>query len=133
MSGPPPTVPVHEAVGLEKITRSTVSWSVCESHYMPEGSTINHDADRWYTANEGQLSECERCYINTIGCVEYRLSPEGRVKLPNNAYVRIDDVVSFDRILFTNYFYRPAIYKSNIARLGSRRKTCWCRPRSCGG
>ena len=91
---------------------------VCESHYMPEGSTINHDSDRWYTANEGHLSECERCYINTIGCVEYRLSPEGRVKLPNNAYVRIDDVVSFDRILFTNYFYRPAIYKSNIRSVG---------------
>ena len=92
---------------------------ICESHYMPEGSTINHDADRWYAANERQLSECERRYINTVGCVEYRLSPEGRDKtLRNNAYVRINDVVSFDRILFTNYFYRPAIYMSNIRSVG---------------
>ena len=91
---------------------------VCESHYMPKGSTINHEADRWYAANERQLSPCERRYINTVGCVEFRLSEEGRQKISKNAYRRINEVVTFDRILFANYFYRPAVYKSNIRSVG---------------
>ena len=91
---------------------------VCESHYMPQGSTINRDADHWYACTEGKLSEIERSYIDTVGCVEYRLSREGRAHLPNNAYVQINNVVPFDRIAFSNFFYRPAVYKSNVLSVG---------------
>ena len=95
---------------------------VCESHYMPEGSTMNLDADRWYSATEDELSECERSYIHTAECVKYRLSPEGRRRLRDNAYVRIDRVVQFGRIAFSNYFYRPAVYKRSIRSVGITRR-----------
>ena len=91
---------------------------ICESHYMPKGSTINHDADRWYSAEQDDLTESERCYINTRQCVRDRLSPDWRPKNPKNAYVRINEIVSFDRIVFANYFYRPAKYKCNIWSVG---------------
>ncbi|MDE0362295.1 MAG: hypothetical protein OXI74_14090 [Rhodospirillaceae bacterium] len=91
---------------------------VCESHYMPEASTINLEAERWYGATEADLSEPERSYIHTVECVRFRLSPEGRRALPDNAYVRINNVVRFERIVMANYFYRPAMYKSNINSVG---------------
>lgn len=91
---------------------------ICESHYMPPGSTINLDAARWYDAKQGDLTEEEVRYINTRHCVKHRLSPDWEPNGRRNAYVRINDIVPFDHIVFANYFYRPAKYKSNIWSVG---------------
>ena len=50
---------------------------VGESHYMPEGSTINLSLGTWYSATQAELTDSERSYIHTVDCVRYRLS-EGR-------------------------------------------------------
>ena len=36
-----------------------------ESHYMPKGSTVQLDPDRWYKGNENHLDEDERAWIHT--------------------------------------------------------------------
>ena len=91
---------------------------VGESHYMPEGSTINLHPESWYNSTQENLADCELAYIHTVKCVEYRLSGEGRATLRNNAYVRINRVVPFNQIAFFNYFFRPASYKQGIGSVG---------------
>ena len=93
---------------------------LAESHYMPPDATINLDADTWYSATQADLSDCELSFIYTKGCVEYRLSEEGLRKiLPHyNVYWQINEVIPFDRIVFANYFYRPAVYKRGIKSVG---------------
>ena len=91
---------------------------VGESHYMPEGSTINLEPESWYNSTQEILTDCELAYIHTVKCVEYRLSDEGRKVLRNNAYARINRVVPFNRIAFCNYFLRPAKYKQGIGSVG---------------
>ena len=49
---------------------------VGESHYMPDGSTINLTPGTWYSATQETLTDCERAYIHTVNCVKYRLSDE---------------------------------------------------------
>ena len=91
---------------------------VGESHYMPEGSTINLSSATWYSATQDNLTDSERSYIDTVECVRYRLSDEGRRVLRNNTYVRINRVVPFNRIAFCNYFFRPAVFKTGIRSVG---------------
>ena len=38
-----------------------------ESHYLPEGSTIHHDSDAWYTGSQNDLSDEERKWVCTAG------------------------------------------------------------------
>ena len=40
-----------------------------ESHYMPEGSTVNRSPGTWYSATQDELTDSERSSLLTLGGV----------------------------------------------------------------
>ena len=77
---------------------------VAESHYMPEKSTIHHNAVDWY--DKPLLSELEELYCNT------RITRDNKSALTKNIRGCINAVYNqgegWEEVAFVNYFLRPA-------------------------
>ncbi len=89
---------------------------VGESHYLPEGSTIHHDSDAWYTGSQDDLSDEERKWICTAGNIRgawnrahtiYREIARELSRILDERGLTHDDFV-FQHIAYCNYFLRPA-------------------------
>ena len=87
-----------------------------ESHYLPRGSTIHHDPDRWYRSSQADLCEEEVRWASTIGNITGRWTPAHRIYRAIQAEIaRIlkesgitPDPFPLNHIAFRNYFLRPA-------------------------
>ena len=87
-----------------------------ESHYLPPGSTIHHDPDRWYRSRQADLCEEEVRWASTIGNIT------GRWYRAHTIYRAIQDEIArilkengvtpdafpLNHIAYCNYFLRPA-------------------------
>jgi hypothetical protein len=84
-----------------------------ESHYMPEGSIVHHDADLWYngplTLSEEEQRWCDTCgsrgcntsvFTNRVNSSLHEL-----INSDNNAWQEVASI---------NYFLRPCDYKQNV-------------------
>ena len=87
-----------------------------ESHYLPEGSTIHHDSDAWYTGSQNDLSDEERKWVCTAGNIRgawnrahtiYREIARELSRILDERGLTHDDFV-FQHIAYCNYFLRPA-------------------------
>ena len=76
-----------------------------ESHYMPAGSTVHHDAAKWYNGTP-VLNQEEQNWCNTRGTRESgRFGPEINRCL-NQVLASNGD--GWNQVAFLNYFLRPA-------------------------
>ena len=87
-----------------------------ESHYLPPGSTIHHDPDRWYRSSQDDLSPEEIRWASTTGNITGRWTRAHRI------YGAIQDEIArtltdagvtpdglpLNHIAYCNYFLRPA-------------------------
>ncbi len=87
-----------------------------ESHYLPPGSTIHHDPDRWYRSSQDDLSPEEIRWASTTGNIT------GRRYRAHRIYRAIEDEIArtltdagvtpdgfpLNHIAYCNYFLRPA-------------------------
>lgn len=87
---------------------------IAESHYLPQGSFVNIEPRTWYTIKQCDLTPREQLYVNTIECVRERLARGDKKEV----YNRINEFISFDRIAFFNYLFRPANYKLGFRSSG---------------
>lgn len=98
-----------------------------ESHYMPEGSTVHHDAVKWYNGNP-VLNESERDWCNTRGTREGKSGRFGKeidrclnLVLPSGGN-------GWHQVAFLNYFLRPADCAMGVGNLwnsyGGKREDC---------
>ena len=87
-----------------------------ESHYLPPGSTIHHDADRWYRSSQANLSEEDVRWASTIGNITGRWTRAHRIyRAIQDEIARIlkesgitPDPFPLNHIAYCNYFLRPA-------------------------
>lgn len=91
---------------------------VAESHYLPAGSTVHMDAERWYAGSEADLAgEREPRWIHTRGILNKsagRWRPKG-----HTIYRRLEQALveagfpesdnTFKYVAFMNGFQRPAV------------------------
>lgn len=87
-----------------------------ESHYLPPGSTIHHDPDRWYASSQDDLTEEEVRWTSTIGNITgrwyrahriYRAIQDEIARVLTESGVTPDDF-PLNHIAYCNYFLRPA-------------------------
>ena len=92
---------------------------VGESHYMPEKSTIHHDAGHWYRSKQANLNPTEIKYVHTKNVIrEHFKEAHQGLGIFRNIGDKIDTIMKdsgltpdeFPRehIAFYNYFMRPA-------------------------
>ena len=96
-----------------------------ESHYLPEGSIIHHDPRTWYGSREEELSEEERDWVDTNGCLTTKERERaGKSYKAGRIFVGISKVVKeiltnnkvsldekefpLDHVAYYNYFQRPS-------------------------
>lgn len=91
---------------------------VAESHYLPAGSTVHMDAERWYAGSEADLaSEREPRWIHTRGILN---KSAGRWRSKGHTiYRRLEQALveagfpesdnTFKYVAFMNGFQRPAV------------------------
>lgn len=91
------------------------------SHYLPDGSTIQIDAQKWYNdIKQNDLNPEEQSYITTIEITKdaiyerinhlpYRIYKNISEELNQQKCLNPDDYTeNFEHIAFYNYFLRPA-------------------------
>ena len=87
-----------------------------ESHYLPPGSTIHHDPDRWYRSSQADLSEEEVRWASTTGNITgrwyrahriYRAIQDEIARILTESGATPDDF-PLNHIAYCNYFLRPA-------------------------
>ena len=87
-----------------------------ESHYLPPGSDIHHDPDRWYRSRQHDLSEEEVRWASTTGNITgrwyrahtiYRAIQNEIARILTEGGVTPDDF-PLNHIAYCNYFLRPA-------------------------
>lgn len=84
-----------------------------ESHYMPEGSTVHHDADLWYNGIP-TLSEEEQRWCSTCGSRGYNTSVfTNRVNSSLHELIKSDNN-AWQEVASINYFLRPCDCKQNV-------------------
>ena len=87
-----------------------------ESHYLPPGSTIHHDPDRWYRSRQADLSEEEVRWASTVGNITGHWTRAHRIyRAIQDEIARIlkengvtPDAFPLNHIAYCNYFLRPA-------------------------
>lgn len=87
-----------------------------ESHYMPEGSTVHHDAAKWYNGNP-VLTKEEQDWCNTRGTREGK---SGRFGKEIDRFLNLvlpSDGNGWHQVAFLNYFLRPADCTTGIEDL----------------
>ena len=78
---------------------------VGESHYLPPNVTRkNYSPSTWYSTRQEDVPDHSdaHLYMSTRDCVQRRFESN------NRTYRIIGDVVSFEKIAFFNYVFRPA-------------------------
>jgi len=102
---------------------------VAESHFMPENSTIHHDAVAWYSSNTNILTPDEKDYLNTRMLIQDR-SRDAFNSRAHTTFRNIHHALSetgltsqvdlsgrpflLGEIALMNYFQRPANTGSSI-------------------
>lgn len=87
-----------------------------ESHYMPEGSTVHHDAAKWYCGNP-VLTESEEDWCNTRGTREWKSGRFGK-EIDRCVKLICPSVESgWQQVASLNYFLRPADDRQSIEDL----------------
>ena len=82
-----------------------------ESHYLPAGSTVHHDSEKWYACSQRDLGEQERQWASTKCNVTGHW---GRAHTIYREIARVlnelisDEESVFDHVAYANYFLRPA-------------------------
>lgn len=87
-----------------------------ESHYMPEGSTVHHDAAKWYCGNP-VLTEVEQDWCNTRGTREGKSGRFGKEIDRCLNLVQPSGGNGWHQVAFLNYFLRPADCATGIEEL----------------
>ena len=87
-----------------------------ESHYMPVGSTVHHDAVKWYNGNP-VLNESERDWCNTRGTREGKSGRFGKEIDRCLNLVQPSGGNGWHQVAFFNYFLRPADDRQGIEDL----------------
>ena len=78
-----------------------------ESHYMPESSTVHHDAAKWYNGKP-VLTEAEQDWCNTRGTREGKSGRFGKEIDRCLNLVQPSGGNGWHQVAFLNYFLRPA-------------------------
>lgn len=82
---------------------------VAESHYLPPWpqsvTPLNYDPEKWYAARQADVPNKDEAHtwMNTDWCVKNRHQSD------NPTYRKIEAVVSFEKIAFFNYVFRPSM------------------------
>ena len=79
-----------------------------ESHYLPEGSTVHHDAVKWYNGEpvltEKEVDWCDTCGTRNSGHFGPEINRCLNLVLPLGGD-------GWNQVAFLNYFLRPADYQ----------------------
>jgi len=87
---------------------------VAESHYFPDKSTAQMDADLWYLSSQDNLNSDELDYINTRDVISNRYTKNGIWKNPGQIMINLGILPPpesnnvFEWFCFYNFFQRPA-------------------------
>ena len=95
-----------------------------ESHYVPEGSTVHHNANAWYNGAP-VLNQEEQMWCNTRGT---RGSGHFGPEINRCLNLVLPSGNGWDQVAFLNYFLRPADCTMGIADLwdsyGGKNEDC---------
>ena len=87
-----------------------------ESHYMPEGSTVHHDAAQWYNGKP-VLNEAEQDWCNTSGTREWKSGQFGKEIDRCLNLICPSAQGGWQQVASYNYFLRPADDRQGIEDL----------------
>ena len=89
-----------------------------ESHYLPEGSTVHHDAEAWYAGSQESLNDEEVAWTNTREVIMWHHDKKtGLVRKINQEIEGVgfgESKPGIQHIAFMNAFQRPSREKDSI-------------------
>lgn len=92
-----------------------------ESHYMPKGSTVHHDVNRWYDGIPN-LSKDEERWCDTRGARYYKSGQFGKnIDRAIREAFPIEGENAFMEIASYNYFLRPADDRQSFESISTER------------
>jgi hypothetical protein len=86
---------------------------IAESHYLPQTSTINKDADKWYKATQADLNPVELSWMNTRSLLKGDWADDGQMiyrelNLRLSEFINTSASRAMTNVVFMNGFQRPA-------------------------
>ena len=89
-----------------------------ESHYLPEASTVHHDAEAWYAGSQESLNDKEVGWINTREVIMWLHEDKkrffGKINQEIEAAGFGESKPGIQHIAFMNAFQRPSREKESI-------------------
>lgn len=89
-----------------------------ESHYLPEESTVHHDAEAWYAGSQKSLNEEEVDWINTRGVIIWHHEDKKRFVGKINKEIEGagfgESKPGMEHIALMNAFQRPSLERKTM-------------------